>query len=143
MKKIKSIMSRLSLAVILISMTACAVPSTSDVAEGDIKKSEVLYQQALEKVKKGDLKAALEDYNQAIEANPQNSDAYSNRGNAYFLLKQPEEAMKNYNQAIKLDPELSRPYYNRGFLYQREGKPELAVKDYNKTISLNLSLIHI
>lgn len=52
MKKIKSIMSRLSLAVILISMTACAVPSTSDVAEGDIKKIRSIISTSIRKSQK-------------------------------------------------------------------------------------------
>ncbi len=136
MNTINQIISHLSLPIILLSVTACTVPSTSNIPI-DTKQSEVLSQQALDKVKKGELQSALEDYNQAIEANPENSEAYNNRGNAYFFLNQPEEAIKNYNQAIKLNPELSRAYYNRGFAYQRQGKTELAVKDFNKTLSLN------
>jgi regulator of sirC expression with transglutaminase-like and TPR domain len=38
-------------------------------------------------------------YNQAIELNPKDFNAFNNRGTAYAKLKQFEKAIQDYNQA--------------------------------------------
>ena len=45
-----------------------------------------------------------EDFSKAIELNPNNVDAYTNRGTAYSDLGQYQKAIDNYNKAIELDP---------------------------------------
>jgi tetratricopeptide (TPR) repeat protein len=51
-------------------------------------------------------KKAIQDYNQAIELDPEYTHAFNNRGFAYADLKQFKKAIQDYNQAIELDPEL-------------------------------------
>jgi tetratricopeptide (TPR) repeat protein len=43
---------------------------------------------------------AIQDYNQAIELDPEYAHAFNNRGLAYADLKQFEKAIQDYNQAI-------------------------------------------
>ena len=50
----------------------------------------------------------------AIELNPQHADAYNNRGNAKYSLKEYKEAIKDFNQAIELNPQHAKAYNNRG-----------------------------
>jgi Flp pilus assembly protein TadD len=42
---------------------------------------------------------AIQNYNQAIELNPKDADAFIDRGVAYADLKQFEKAIQDYNQA--------------------------------------------
>ncbi|MBE9592380.1 MAG: tetratricopeptide repeat protein, partial [Proteobacteria bacterium] len=80
---------------------------------------------------------AIEDYNKAIELNPEDAMAYNNRGAAYAKLKKQEKAIEAYNKAIELNPEDATAYNNRGTTYYELKKQEKAIEDYNKAIELN------
>jgi Flp pilus assembly protein TadD len=41
------------------------------------------------------------NYNQAIELNPKDFNAFNGRGTVYIKLKQFEKAIQDYNQAIE------------------------------------------
>jgi Flp pilus assembly protein TadD len=45
---------------------------------------------------------ALADSNRAIELDPQNAQAYVNRGMAYSKLKYDDQAISNYKSAARL-----------------------------------------
>ena len=90
---------------------------------------------AYAKLKKHD--KAIEDYNKAIELDPEYATAYYNRGNAYAKLKKYEKAIEDYNKAIELNPEYAMAYNNRGNAYDELKKHEKAIEDYNKAIVLN------
>lgn len=55
---------------------------------------------------KGLCHLAIEQYNKAIELNPDSANAYTNLGNAYFKLGKIEEAKKAWKKALRLDPAL-------------------------------------
>ncbi|MCA2589207.1 tetratricopeptide repeat protein, partial [Microcystis aeruginosa CS-558/01A06] len=82
---------------------------------------------------------ALDDYNQAIELNPNHAQAYNNRGTLYDEQQKYELALADYNQAIELNRNFAMAYYNRGGLYQDLGKYDLALSDYSKAIEINRS----
>jgi len=78
---------------------------------------------------------ALEDYNNAIEANPNYAMAYQNRG----MLRQSylfdyEGALKDYNMAIRLDAKFELAYFNRASLKYSMGDLNGALKDYKKML---------
>ena len=56
----------------------------------------------------------VKDFNKAIAINPRDAEAYKNRGNAKYELKQFEEAIKDYDEAIKINPQFGFAHYNRG-----------------------------
>jgi tetratricopeptide (TPR) repeat protein len=58
---------------------------------------------------------ALQDYERAIETNPQDADAFNSRGTTRTALKQYALATKDFDEAIKLNPSSSLPYSNRCF----------------------------
>ena len=62
--------------------------------------------------------------------------AYNNRGNAKFHLKQYNEAIKDYNQAIELNPQDAKAYNNRGNAKARLKQYTEAIKDYKKAKKL-------
>jgi PGF-CTERM protein len=80
---------------------------------------------------------AIEDFNKAIELDPNNAGAYSNRGVAYDDLKQYERAVEDHNKAIKLNPNCAVAYANRGAAYDHLKQYEKAIEDYNKAIELD------
>jgi tetratricopeptide (TPR) repeat protein/S1-C subfamily serine protease len=82
-------------------------------------------------------KLALDDYNKAIELNPNHANAYNNRGNLYQDKKKYELALDDYNKAIDINPNFAILYYNRGNLYKDLQKYDLALSDYSKAIDIN------
>ncbi|MFB2807487.1 tetratricopeptide repeat protein [Microcystis sp. BLCC-F209] len=82
-------------------------------------------------------KLALDDYNKAIELNPNFAMAYNNRGGLYRLQEKYDLALSDYDKAIELNPNYAYAYNNRGGLYYDQQKYDLALSDINKTIELN------
>ena len=79
---------------------------------------------------------AIAEYDEAIRLDPQNADAYSNRGFTYFKLDQFEQAIQDYGEAIRLDPRNPMIYANRAVMYRLVDKNDEAIADLEKVISL-------
>ena len=59
--------------------------------------------------------AAIADYDIAIRLNPDDADAYYNRGVAKGKLGQHFAAIADYDIAIRLNPDYADAYNNRGY----------------------------
>lgn len=82
----------------------------------------------------------VQKYTERIKQNPNDAEAYNNRGIVYFSLEKCYFAIKDFNKAIELNPNLEEAYYNRGTTYYHLGDYKQAVQDFNKAIELNLNL---
>ena len=83
---------------------------------------------------------AVEHYTTAIDLNPDLTEAYYNRGNAYKNKGEFDTAIQDYTKAIDLNPEDADVYYNRGVAYYRKGELDRAIQDFRKAINLNPDL---
>lgn len=72
----------------------------------------------------------IETLKQAVEANPDDADAYYNLGAAYGKLNMHEEAIEAYIQAIRIDPDNAEAHYNLGMLYNLSNDRSSAIKQY-------------
>ena len=82
---------------------------------------------------------AIRDYNKAIELDPNNVDAYGNRGDAYVKLGKYEEAIRDYNKAIELDPKSKWAYHRLGWTYMEMELLDKSITAYKKSIELDMS----
>lgn len=82
---------------------------------------------------------AYTDFNQAIQLEPNNVDAYRHRGATFYKLGDAKSALKDYNQAIALDPHSSDLFLNRGILQADSGDSQNALADLDEAIRLNPS----
>jgi Flp pilus assembly protein TadD len=91
---------------------------------------------------------ALDDFNTAIELNPENPLAYLNRIFIYLERNNNEKALQDYNNYIGLfppcdnsgnvlNPLLSDALGNRGAIYSRMGQYKKALVDFDLAIKLN------
>lgn len=63
---------------------------------------------------KGEKELALKDYNQAIKLNPQDADAYYNRGILYVRrINTRQQAIQDLKTAAKLFYEQGDPFYQK------------------------------
>lgn len=63
--------------------------------------------------------------------------AYNNRGNAYLMLGQYQQAIEDYNKALEQDRDFAKAYNNRGLAYGNLGKYQLAIEDFSVSVRKN------
>jgi tetratricopeptide (TPR) repeat protein len=85
----------------------------------------------------GKASRAIDDFYDALERNPQFSEAYFYRGMAYADLKLYKEALADFNKVIEIDPQHARAYYQRGRIYHLRGQRKSAIADYDKALALD------
>ena len=72
---------------------------------------------------------AIQNYNTAIDLNPDYANAYYNRGNAYADKGDLDTAIQNFSIAAELKPDQVGTYYNRGIMWLHEQEWEKAKAD--------------
>ena len=100
-------------------------------------KAKEFYTRGVEKLEKGDRKAALEDFNLAIRLVPDYDGAYYSRGKIHFDLGEYAMAIADYNRAIELNPEDAGAYANRCVAYLHLSKFYDAMDDCTRAIAIN------
>lgn len=88
----------------------------------------------------GDLKAAVDDFNAALDIDAGVGEAYLNRGNSYYLSGQYDAALADYEAALAND--VNKPWaawYNIGLAYEAKKDKQKAREAYEKALELNPS----
>lgn len=80
---------------------------------------------------------AIVEYTKVIALQPDNLDAYHNRGIAKANLKDYNGAILDFTNTIKINPNHDLAYYNRGNAKDDLKDFKDAITDYNKAIKLN------
>lgn len=83
-----------------------------------------------------DVRAALANYDKALELYPEYTDAWVRKGVTLFDDDRISEAEECLNQAVALRPSEFKPVYNRGKLRLHTGDTEGALRDLDKATSL-------
>ena len=85
-------------------------------------------------------KGAIEDYNKAIELNPNYTEAYKWRGKSKEGLGNYKGAIEDYNKAIELNPNYVEAYQMRSAMKYALDDVKGAMNDLEKVIRLEPSL---
>jgi tetratricopeptide (TPR) repeat protein len=91
-------------------------------------------------ISRGELIQAYFDCDQAVNDDPTNASAFSNRGSLFLLTNDPARAVADFDTALRIaqsDPTL---YFNRGLAYSRLGRHVEAIADYTRATLLNPNL---
>ena len=103
---------------------------------------------------------AIEEFDKAIEINPNIASVYVNRGIAHFIKNEPtggipswmitgedipedfieesELAIKDFDRAIKLDPNLFSAYFNKGVILKTLGREKESIPCFEKAIKIGI-----
>jgi len=79
--------------------------------------------------KRGDSKAAYDDYTRALQLQPDDGDAALELAKVLVSINQSEKAQQLLERAIQIDPSNSVAHYRLATLYRRQGKTEEADKE--------------
>ena len=100
--------------------------------------AEEYFQKGLALAVQNKYKAAIKDYDKAIEINSGIERWFFERGNAKFDgLKDYKGAIADYSRAIELDHRYLFAYYNRASAKDELGDVEGTIKDCNKVIEID------
>ena len=86
-------------------------------------------------IAKGELgyyRGAIQDFNKAIEIDPNYYEVYNHRGFAKFNLGDYKEAIQDYNKAIEINPNYAFAYHSRGLTKIILGKKDSGCQDLSK-----------
>ena len=112
------------------------VDSPSETSE-KVLPAELALQQGNVCMMLGQIEMAIEAYSRVIELNPNNPNAYNNRGVAYSAKGEYDCAIADYTKAIELNPDYAVAYNNRGGVYYLKEEYESAIVDFTKATELN------
>jgi tetratricopeptide (TPR) repeat protein len=79
---------------------------------------------------RGDVKAAVEAYRQALSASPRDASLWYDLGCLYAINRQPDEAREALLRAMSLNPRLADAHDALGQLYEQEGRVDVAQAFY-------------
>jgi tetratricopeptide (TPR) repeat protein len=65
----------------------------------------------------------------AAEATSMDSEAYINRGIAYKMMGDHDQAIANFSKALEINPRLAAAYVNRGRAYRSKDQYDRAISD--------------
>ena len=85
---------------------------------------------------KKNIDEAINNYDKAIELNPNYTEAYFNKGICLSNQQKKEEAIEVFNKAIEIAINDAELYLNRGYCYFSLKNFRKAIKDFNKAIQL-------
>lgn len=95
------------------------------------------YDKGAYKIRNWDFVGAIQDFNKAIELDPNYLEAYFNRGNAKGYLKDFRGAIQDFNKALEFKSEYSFDIYAaRGSTWLDLGEYKKGLQDCNKSIEL-------
>jgi len=86
---------------------------------------------------KGEYDLAIEDYNNAIELEPDFAYAYRNRGFTYERKGEIDPAINDYSKVVELTHGSSVSYSDRARAYRKKDELDLAIEDYSNAVNLN------
>lgn len=94
------------------------------------------YHNALQKVKAGKYREALEDFNWAIQLNPNDIDAYYHRGTIYLKLKQYWDAISDFDRVVQQQSDRAEAYFHRAIAYDELRDVPHSIADYHQAAEL-------
>ena len=78
-----------------------------------------------------------EDRIKVLKINPNDADAWNNKGWVLYKLGKYKEAIKCYDKALKINPNDVDAWNNKGIILGELGKYEKAIKCFDKALEIN------
>ncbi len=95
------------------------------------KQAEKHFKKGFQHQDQGNLDKALEEYQKALELNPNYAQVYTNLGTVYLGKKDYDQAIESFKKVIELNYWDRKAHYNLGLVYLYKGEIEKA-KDEEK-----------
>ncbi len=94
----------------------------------------------ISEINKGNLKEAVENFDEALKFNFNSALVHFYKGVAYQSLNRAEDAINSYTKSIELNKKMIDAYFNRGQLLFKDN-PKLALDDFVTAVALDPKFI--
>src|SRR5258706_812439 len=94
-----------------------------------------------ELAQEGKGKAAIEQYRQALEADPESALAHNNLGNVFLEQGDTDEAIRHYRRALGADPAYGLAHENLGNALLAKGQIDEAMAHYRRALAADPKMI--
>jgi tetratricopeptide (TPR) repeat protein len=94
-------------------------------------------QEGIATFKRGDLQGAMEKFQLAAQANPDDAIAHDYIGVILGESGRLDEAMREFRQAVQLSGNFPDPHFHLGLAYLKTGKVDAAIFEYQEALRLN------
>ncbi len=88
------------------------------------------------KLRQNDVVGAISALDQVVRLDPNNIEAFNERGSLYMMRRDFLAAVADFRQTVQLDPNFAGGYYNQGVAYLRSGSPREAQANFKKAAEL-------
>jgi len=85
----------------------------------------------------GQIGEAIGSLQLAVQQNPDNAEAWTQLGHAYFDSDQPAKAIEAYNKSLAIIPNNPPVLTDLGTMYRRNGEPQKAIEAFDKALELS------
>lgn len=82
---------------------------------------------------------AISDFNHALRLNNRDTQAWSNKGLAYWRMGINDSAIIHLNRAVEIDPKYAIGWSNLGSVYYSVNRLQDAIEAYEKAVTYNPS----
>jgi tetratricopeptide (TPR) repeat protein len=110
---------------------------SSLLAQSNLKDAIVYFHRGINRHTSGDIKGAIEEYNEALRLHPNFAEVYYKRGISRHKLGDLKGAIADFNQAININSSYPGIYNHRGFARHELGDKKGAIADFNQALLLN------
>jgi len=120
--------------VVSCQVLIAAAGAVSGIRKGSVSK---LIAEGNDHYRKGRLADAVKAYNQALEIDPENPDAWNNKGLILAVAGNYREALKCHLKASDLDPENVDAISNVGMIHTKLDNTEKALEWYDRALEMD------
>ena len=85
---------------------------------------------------KGDVDAAISNYEHSLQLNPENERGYFNLGNVFLDQGHPYKAIGYYEETLRLRPDFADAHNNLGKALFKTGDPQGAIRHFQEALRL-------
>jgi Trypsin-like peptidase domain/Tetratricopeptide repeat len=117
-------------------LTIAATSSTTVNSAQDRSLINDLMAQSNFKLRQNDVMGAIAALDQVVRLDPNNIEAFNERGSLYMIRRDFLSAVTDFRQTVQLDPNFAGGYYNQGVAYLRSGSPREAQSNFKKAAEL-------
>lgn len=105
----------------------------------ELSKADSLRAIALEKLLSGNYREAIWNYNQILEFLPHRKEVYYDLAEAYFVVRDIDNAAKNYKKALDIDSNFTQAINHYAYCFTHKGKHQKALIHFKRYLELDSS----
>lgn len=97
----------------------------------------VLMARGIEEMSRGNYKAALDVFNNVVEAEPDFAEGWNKRATVYYLIGEYDASVRDVERTLALEPRHFGALSGLGFIYLSLGNERAALKAFEKALKFN------